>query len=43
MSRSLPRVSLRPEDLAPLKVLVVDDNMNVMRLICDVLRASGVG
>jgi len=43
MSRSLPKVSLRPEDLAPLKVLVVDDNMNVMRLICDVLRASGVG
>lgn len=43
MSRSLPRVSLRPEDLAPLKVLVVDDNMNVMRLISDVLRASGVG
>ena len=43
MSRSLPKVSLRPEDLAPLKVLVVDDNMNVMRLISDVLRASGVG
>lgn len=43
MSRSLPKVSLRPEDLATLKVLVVDDNNNVLRLICDVLRASGVG
>jgi len=43
MSRSLPRTSLRPEDLAPLKVLVVDDNANVLRLISDVLRAAGVG
>jgi len=43
MSRSLPKASLRPEDLAMLKVLVVDDNANVQRLIGDVLRAGGVG
>jgi CheY-like chemotaxis protein len=43
MTRSLPRTSLRPADLAPLRVLVVDDNLNVQRLICDVLRAGGVG
>jgi CheY-like chemotaxis protein len=43
MSRSLPKASLRPEDLASLKVLVVDDNINVQRLIGDVLRAGGVG
>jgi CheY-like chemotaxis protein len=43
MTRSLPRTSLRPEDLATLKVLVVDDNLHVQRLICDVLRAGGVG
>jgi len=43
MSRSLPKASMRPEDLGSLKVLVVDDNVNVQRLICDVLRAGGVG
>jgi CheY-like chemotaxis protein len=43
MSRRLPNISLRPEDLADLKVLVVDDNSNVQRLIGDVLRAGGVG
>lgn len=43
MSRSLPKTSLRPEDLASLKILVVDDNANVLRLIVDVLRAAGVG
>ncbi|CAN7611697.1 response regulator [Phenylobacterium sp. LjRoot225] len=43
MSRSLPRTTLRPEDLTSLKVLVVDDNANVLRLITDVLRAAGVG
>ena len=43
MSRSLPKASMKPDDLASLKVLVVDDNMNVQRLICDVLRAGGVG
>jgi CheY-like chemotaxis protein len=43
MSRSLPRTTLRPEDLASLKILVVDDNANVVRLISDVLRAAGVG
>ncbi|MDB5445749.1 MAG: hypothetical protein JWQ97_1066 [Phenylobacterium sp.] len=43
MSRSLPKASLRPDDLAALKVLVVDDNANVQRLISDVLRAGGVG
>lgn len=41
--RSLPSASLRPHDLAALKVLVVDDNANVQRLICDVLHAGGVG
>jgi CheY-like chemotaxis protein len=39
----LPSASLRPHDLAALKVLVVDDNANVQRLISDVLRAGGVG
>lgn len=43
MSRTLPKISLRPEDLADLKVLVVDDNISVQRLIGDVLRAGGVG
>lgn len=43
MSRSLPKASMRPEGFASLKVLVVDDNTNVQRLICDVLRAGGVG
>jgi CheY-like chemotaxis protein len=43
MSRSLPQASLRPDALAALKVLVVDDNPNVQRLIGDVLRAGGVG
>lgn len=44
MSRpNLPTASLRPADLASLKVLVVDDNPNVQRLITDVLHAGGVG
>jgi CheY-like chemotaxis protein len=43
MSRSLPKFSLRPEDLAMLRVLVVDDNTTVQRLIGDVLKAGGVG
>jgi CheY-like chemotaxis protein len=43
MSPRLPKTSLRPDDLSDLKVLVVDDNVNVQRLICDVLRAGGVG
>jgi CheY-like chemotaxis protein len=34
---------MRPDDLALLKVLVVDDNQNVQKLIGDVLRAGGVG
>ncbi|HEY8616320.1 response regulator [Phenylobacterium sp.] len=34
---------MRPDDLASLKVLIVDDNPNVQRLIGDVLRAGGVG
>lgn len=38
-----PRANLRPQQLAALKVLVVDDNANVQRLIADVLRAGGVG
>jgi CheY-like chemotaxis protein len=41
--RTLPNASMRPTDLASLKVLVVDDNANVQRLICDVLHAGGVG
>jgi CheY-like chemotaxis protein len=41
--RTLPSASLRPDDLASLKVLIVDDNANVQRLIGDVLRAGGVG
>jgi CheY-like chemotaxis protein len=41
--RILPCASLRPEALSSLKVLVVDDNANVQRLISDVLRAGGVG
>ncbi|RAK51351.1 response regulator [Phenylobacterium deserti] len=41
--RNLPSASLRPHDLAMLKVLVVDDNSNVQRLIGDVLYAGGVG
>jgi CheY-like chemotaxis protein len=41
--RTLPSASMRPDALASLKVLVVDDNANVQRLICDVLRAGGVG
>ena len=43
MSPRLPKISLRPEDLASLRILVVDDNVNVQRLIGDVLRAGGVG
>lgn len=39
----LPSASLKPHQLAALKVLVVDDNANVQRLIADVLRAGGVG
>jgi CheY-like chemotaxis protein len=41
--RALPSASLRPDDLSSLKVLIVDDNANVQRLIGDVLRAGGVG
>lgn len=41
--RTLPSASLRPDDLSALKVLIVDDNANVQRLIGDVLRAGGVG
>ncbi|WP_374470042.1 response regulator [Phenylobacterium sp.] len=41
--RALPSASLRPDDLASLNVLIVDDNANVQRLIGDVLRAGGVG
>ena len=41
--QKLPRANLRPHHLSSLKVLVVDDNANVQRLIGDVLRAGGVG
>jgi CheY-like chemotaxis protein len=39
------RLNAKPgsEDLASLKILVVDDNVNILRLLCDVLRAGGVG
>jgi CheY-like chemotaxis protein len=40
---NLPSANLRPHELASLKVLVVDDNSNVQRLISDVLYAGGVG
>jgi CheY-like chemotaxis protein len=43
MSRTLPNANVRPDALASLKVLVVDDNNNVQRLVSDVLRAGGVG
>lgn len=42
-SRTLPSANLRPEDLARLKVLVVDDHVITARLVGDVLRAAGVG
>ncbi|HEX5378593.1 MAG TPA: response regulator [Phenylobacterium sp.] len=42
-SRMLPNSNLRPDDLSGLKVLVVDDHVNTLRLIGDVLRAGGVG
>jgi CheY-like chemotaxis protein len=41
--RTLAAASLRPADLAGLKVLVVDDHSVTSRLIGDVLRAAGVG
>jgi len=41
--RTLPSANLTPDDLAGLKVLVVDDHANTVRLICDVLSAAGVG
>jgi CheY-like chemotaxis protein len=41
--RTLPSTTLRPHDLARLKVLVVDDHALTVRLIGDVLRAAGVG
>ncbi len=41
--QNLPRANVRPHQLSSLKVLVVDDNANVQRLIGDVLRAGGVG
>jgi CheY-like chemotaxis protein len=42
-NRTLAAASLRPADLAGLKVLVVDDHSVTSRLIGDVLRAAGVG
>ena len=42
-SRMLPNSNLRPDDLSALRVLVVDDHLNTVRLISDVLRAGGVG
>ncbi|MDO8900173.1 MAG: response regulator [Phenylobacterium sp.] len=41
--RQLPSASLTADDLSGLKVLVVDDHVNTVRLIVDVLRAAGVG
>ena len=39
----LPSSNLQPADLSGLKVLVVDDHANTLRLMSDVLRAGGVG
>jgi CheY-like chemotaxis protein len=41
--RALPNANMTPEDLSGLKVLVVDDHQNTVRLVSDVLRAGGVG
>lgn len=41
--RQLPNSNLTPRDVAGLKVLVVDDHVNTVRLIGDVLKAAGVG
>ncbi|MDP2212893.1 response regulator [Phenylobacterium sp.] len=41
--RQLPSASLTADGLSGLKVLVVDDHVNTVRLIVDVLRAAGVG
>lgn len=41
--RLLPSANMAGEDLSRLKVLVVDDHSNTVRLISDVLRAGGVG
>lgn len=40
--RQLPNSNLTPADVAGLKILVVDDHANTVRLIGDVLRAAGV-
>lgn len=40
--RQLPSSNLTPADVAGLKILVVDDHANTVRLIGDVLRAAGV-
>jgi CheY-like chemotaxis protein len=40
MSQKLP--DLRPEEVKPLKVLLVDDNYNAQRVVGEVLRAAGV-
>jgi len=42
-TRVLPAANLLPSALAGLKVLVADDHAVTARLICDVLRAAGVG
>ncbi|MDP1873217.1 response regulator [Phenylobacterium sp.] len=41
--RHLPSANLKADDLSDLKVLVVDDHTNTVRLIVDVLRAAGIG
>ncbi|MCG9915126.1 MAG: response regulator [Phenylobacterium sp.] len=41
--RHLPSANLKADDLTQLRVLVVDDHVNTVRLIVDVLRAAGVG
>ena len=41
--RLLPSANMTADDLSRLKVLVVDDHSNTVRLISDVLRAGGVG
>jgi CheY-like chemotaxis protein len=39
----IPNGTMKPANLKGLRILVVDDNVTTVRLVADVLRASGVG
>lgn len=39
----IPSGTMKPAELRELRILVVDDNVTTVRLVADVLRASGVG